>query len=379
MEIRFTRSGALEDLESLVSELSRHPEVEGILILAAAANPLPEDPFRVFLGQCSLPIFGGIFPQIIAEGDAHSTGFLVLGLRCAPRLKVVFGLNNRPSGSTEDLVGLPDSDAPEKSTLFTIVDGRSGGIDGFLKDLYATYGAQISYLGGGAGSLERVDWPCVFTNEGFFRDSAILAQLDLMSGVGVAHGMQVVGQSFLATESWQNKLQTLDWEPAFDVYREQLQTYGEVQGTPRTLLEKSREYAFGLSRSAAGEMVVRDPMFVGSDKEIICAGAIPRGCKINILKGEVDSFIKAAGSARQQAQKNYPGETPPVAILVFTCYSREIYLGDRFCEEIAAITEDETPVVGATTIGEIANLGQHYLEFLNKTVVAAQVRCRFSP
>jgi hypothetical protein len=49
-------------------------------------------------------------------------------------------------------------------------------------------------------------------------------------------------------------------------------------------------------------------------------------------------------------------------------------LEDRFGEEIEAVYRESTPLVGALTIGEIANSGRDYLEFYNKTSVVAVLR-----
>ncbi|WP_459939537.1 hypothetical protein [Desulfonatronum parangueonense] len=48
--------------------------------------------------------------------------------------------------------------------------------------------------------------------------------------------------------------------------------------------------------------------------------------------------------------------------------SRVLFLEHNFDKELAAV-EREMPLVGALTLGEIANTGDAYLEFYNKTSV----------
>ncbi len=44
-----------------------------------------------------------------------------------------------------------------------------------------------------------------------------------------------------------------------------------------------------------------------------------------------------------------------------------------FDDEIDAVFEEGTPLIGALTIGEIANSGTDYLEFYNKTSVVGML------
>ncbi|EQD46615.1 hypothetical protein B1A_14553 [mine drainage metagenome] len=50
------------------------------------------------------------------------------------------------------------------------------------------------------------------------------------------------------------------------------------------------------------------------------------------------------------------------------CISRALFLEQDFRQELAVI-HSPAPMLGALTIGEIANSGQDYLEFYNKTAV----------
>ncbi|NOR26155.1 MAG: hypothetical protein GQ542_17565 [Desulforhopalus sp.] len=51
------------------------------------------------------------------------------------------------------------------------------------------------------------------------------------------------------------------------------------------------------------------------------------------------------------------------------CISRVLFLGDKLQEEIEAVQDASAPLIGAFTIGEIANSGKDFLEFYNKTCI----------
>jgi hypothetical protein len=46
-----------------------------------------------------------------------------------------------------------------------------------------------------------------------------------------------------------------------------------------------------------------------------------------------------------------------------------LYLEDKFERELSAVKTDDTPMIGALTIGEIANDGYGHLDYYNKTAV----------
>ena len=56
-------------------------------------------------------------------------------------------------------------------------------------------------------------------------------------------------------------------------------------------------------------------------------------------------------------------------ILLIDCISRGLFLGEGFIREIEAVRAGNTPLIGALTLGEIANDGKDYMELYNKTCV----------
>ena len=58
-------------------------------------------------------------------------------------------------------------------------------------------------------------------------------------------------------------------------------------------------------------------------------------------------------------------------VLFIDCISRVLYLEEAFAQELSAVHEPDVPLIGALTLGEIANTGEDYLEFYNKTAVIA--------
>ena len=69
----------------------------------------------------------------------------------------------------------------------------------------------------------------------------------------------------------------------------------------------------------------------------------------------------------------YKGSCSDKTIFLIDCISRALFLGDDFIDEIKAVSEANTPMIGALSLGEIANNGREYLEFYNKTCVVGML------
>jgi len=69
--------------------------------------------------------------------------------------------------------------------------------------------------------------------------------------------------------------------------------------------------------------------------------------------------------------KRFPADCEAGLHIFMDCISRVLFLGAGFEEELEAVVQDNLPMVGACTIGEIANCGTEFLEYYNKTAVMA--------
>ena len=119
--------------------------------------------------------------------------------------------------------------------------------------------------------------PCVITNHGLKTDAAVLALVDSPSSVGVCHGWESIAGPFRVTESQGNTIQSIDWRPAFDLYRSVLRQYGRVELTRDNFFAVARGYPFGIAKLSA-ERVVRGPVRVTPEGYLLCVGDLPEGC-----------------------------------------------------------------------------------------------------
>jgi hypothetical protein len=369
MVIRFDAAGSPENLLEMIRSVSSFPGVSGLMIFACDANGFTSASIDPILRMAPIPVFGGVFPAIVHGREMFERGSLVIGLPKVLETRFIPDL----SKSGIDYEALLDFKIPDHEsalTMMVFVDGFARRINAFIESLFNNFGLQMNYIGGGAGSLSMVSKPCLFTNQGMMADCAVLALLGLASGVGVSHGWTHLSGPYRVTGSDHNMVFTLDWKPALDVYRKVVEAHSGMKLDADNLSRSFKSYPFGISRLES-ECIVRDPFRAGPDKSLICVGEVPQGAFVSILNGDESSLIQAAGKALDLAVKAFPSQCEAGVNIFIDCISRVLFLGEAFTAEMQSVYREDRPLVGACTIGEIANSGTEFLEFYNKTAVVA--------
>jgi len=374
MIIKIDETGTLEGLRKISNNIKDQELVKSMLILACDANGFTPEKVDPLLKEIPIPLFGGTFPAIINGQRKMDKGCIVVGLSAESRIEVIEELSNENVNYEETLEKkIPDLE--EMETMLLFVDGFSKRIGDFIESLFNIFGLEINYIGGGAGSLSMKQKPCLFTNAGIIQDSAVLALLDLKSGVGVRHGWQSVDGPYKVTQSDKNTIKTLEWKPAFEVYKKVVEDHSGKIFRDDNFFEIAKAYPFGITKIGA-ERIVRDPLILGEENTLVCVGEVPEGSFVDILNGSESSLIKASGEALAACKKAFGKDANRGLGIFIDCISRVLFLEDKFSEELNAVYEEGFPLIGACTIGEIANSGNDYLEFYNKTAVVAILETR---
>lgn len=368
----FEPTGTLEGLKSAIADVTNNNETKGLLILSADDNGFTPNVIDPLLQEISLPLFGGIFPQIIYGSQKFRRGSIVIGFTTDINIQFISEL----SSSTTQFDEIIDERIPntgDAKTMFVIVDGYSTRVSSLIESLFNIFGLELNYIGGGAGSINPVkidlnQMPCLLTNHGIKKDGAILALADIESGIGVSHGWDIIlSGPHKVTESEGNVLKTIDWRPAFEVYKEVIEINSEHSITEENFFEIAKSYPFGITKMES-ESIIRDPFAVNENNGLIFNVEIPQESFVNILTGDVRSLINAAENAYLESSASFRGKEDK-CVLVVDCISRVLFLKELFHKEIAVMSESATSLVGVLSIGEIANSGQDYLELYNKTCV----------
>ncbi len=333
------------------------------LILLCDDNNWPQEDIDKILTTIKTPLVGGIYPAIICDDKKMDKGFIIVGFPFPININIIENLSHfNDSEQLSGMVAEFDVDLDKDNSAAIMLDGNGINQEEALAAIYDNFGSELSYIGGGSGSLSFESKNCLCTNKGLIKDAVVLATYEPTSSVAVRHGWKKLKGPFLVTKSNKKDLIELDYRPALEVYKENLD---RDDITTDNFLEIAKEYAFGIKRMG-GEIIVRDPLSIDGNT-IICGGNLPTNSYVDILSAGKDEMIKAAKQASQEAlsldkDKNYQMG------FVIDCISRALFMGDDFTKELQAINQG-VPIVGTLSLGEVAYSGNGFLEFYNKTTV----------
>jgi len=372
MKLLFSPSGEVADFKQMVDELAADSSVEGLMVLACDKNDWTPGKLNPIIRKAQKPVFGGIFPQIIHQRKNWETGVLVVGLPKRPDVVCVSELSDPNIDYSVALEPFAEQweeyEGSGKDTLLVFVDGLSTRIAAFVEALFFSFGLERNFIGGGAGSLSFQKKPCLIAPTGLVGDAGIVVRLPMRSSLGVAHGWEPISDSMKVTGAERNIIKTLDWRPAFEVYRELVEEHSGRSFSDENFFDIAKCYPFGINK-VGSEVVVRDPLLRNENQELICVGEVPKGCFVRLLNGSPESLIAAAAHARELAEQTAPSSASGETFALFMdCISRVLFLGERIVDELETAAGDRE-LYGALTLGEIADDGRNYLEFYNKTSV----------
>lgn len=339
---------------------------EAYMLLLAEGELIDIEGLIKAFNEHKIVFFGGIFPQIIYDKQHFKTGLITTKLTLTQKPIIIEGFD------TGEIIipQLNDEKLDSKTISFiTFVDGLSTYISKYISCLYDKIGSA-SLIGGGAGSLSFKQQPCVFSNQGIFQNAAVIASVQHKCHVGSGHGWTDLRGPFVATKTNGNIIDELNWNAAFDVYKQVIDEDSGDTLTPETFPEISKSYPFGIYKEGE-EKIVRDPIAVTDKGGLICVGEVPENSMLFLLKGKPENLIEAAKKATQKALKNK--EEKAEHVFIIDCISRVLFLKDFYYVELnhvsQALVNQKTIIKGVLSIGEIASDGKGYVDFYNKTIV----------
>lgn len=352
-----------EALGQILSNFTEHESIQSILLLIGS-NSFNQPAFQSLIKACPKPILGGVFPGIIHSGKLHEKGILAIGLKDEMKVDFLPLEAKINQGALEQLA--KDLRVENGDSLFLFIDSMAQGKERMVHELFNLYGTEAHYLGGGTGTLDFLPFESLIHPGGFIGDGIVIGHVQKDIPMGVAHGWTSISKNLKVTEAEDNKVISINWEPAFEVYRSIVEEHSGEVFDDQNFFELSKSYPFGKLLIQA-EHVVRDP-YQTEGNSLLLVNSVAPGEFVQIMNGNTNDLLEATDRARMQV-KSKCNEEPNFCI---DCVSRMLFLADNFDAELQAMAGGNT-LSGALTIGEIANRGENYLELFNKTIALARL------
>lgn len=361
-------------LTDLLSDWRQRHPAGGVLALLAEADQdrLPE--LQAACRAQGVPLAGAIFPALVTDASFSARGLWLLGYHVMPPYALVTGLH---AGSAD---GPASAEAIRKAvearlqahpaTLFLIFDAMVPDISSILDALYLVLADRVRYMGVNAGSETFQPMPCLFDADQVMGDGALCLLLPDDRGAALEHGYRAPHDPVIATATAGNRILTIDWRPAFNVYSERVRRYYGVELTRENFYQYGAHFPFGI-QLASGDLIVRIPVALQDDGSLFCVGEVPANAVLTLLQApavdSVHSMDRLQGVLRQQF-----GDLAGRDLLTFYCAGRRMHLGEAAVNELAVLHSltGAAGLAGALSLGEIGNLSDGgYPQFHNATLV----------
>lgn len=324
--------------------------------------------FDEFLKTIKVKVCGGVFPSVVYDGQVLEMGIVVVPVLIPVDIRFYPELCHASERDFEF-----DFKLTNCQSLLVLVDGLARNIDCALNQIYQHFGQTLSVFGGGAGSLSFEQKPCLFTNQGLKMDAMLVMAMQHNWDLAIGHGWEVLEGPFLANQVDDNRIIELNFEPAAQLYKSVVEKHDGRLFKDYEFFELAKTYPFGLER-LDDDILVRDPVTIENDS-LVCVGRVPENTMLYILKGENDKLVSAAVSAVIHTVKQ---NTPATGIL-FDCISRKLFLQEQFDQELEGMSDaldEDSALIGALVLGEIASGMSGTIHFHNKTAVMAVSQAR---
>lgn len=337
-------------------------------VAEADAKKVPE--IQNSVNEMGISLIGAIFPALVFESEFKKNGLLLICLAQEPLWYLQSDIPKEPEALQDSLNTIihalsPDLDNADDSSLFLIFDAMLPNIATILDELYAELGSSVHYMGINAGSETFQPMPCLFDGQRIIENGMLAILIPQHDGAVLEHGYQKPKETIIATSTTENRIVSIDWKPAFEVYSERVQQQYGLEITRENFYEHAVHFPFGIIR-ADSEVLVRIPVLLDDDGALFCVGEIPENSILTLLDAPE---AKSLHTVENLVEKM--GEHP--VNMLFYCAGRRMHLLDAADEELKELQSrmGNKINVGALSLGEIGSSHKGgYPLFHNATLVS---------
>lgn len=362
------------DLATLLDELlewRREESPMGALALLPESEKERLPQLQAMCRANGLDLVGALFPAIIAGGQFHRQGMLLLPFDEMPHTALLPLLPSDANAAAAQIANAVEPLLDGNSyTLFLIFDGMLPNIASILDALYLLLADRLAYAGVNAGSETFESMHCLFDDCRIVSDGVLCLLLPGKQGAAIDHGYLAPKEIITATSTVGNHILSIDWRPAFEVYQEQVRHLYHLDLTADNFYEYASHFPLGIVL-ANNELLVRIPVVLAEDGSLFCVGEIPSNSMLTLLYAPQVDSVRSVNRLEHILQKDF-GPLGSRDLLLFYCAGRRLHLGDDALKELHLLGEATRAanVIGALSLGEIGSLSNWgYPLFHNATLV----------
>lgn len=333
----------------------------GVLALLPEAEAAGLPILQALCRQLDMPLVGAIFPALMTADGFIQHGVWLLRCSSMPHYFLLSDLNAANTAAERMAASLSSAlESPRfqvaKPTLFLIFDGLLPNIASILEEVYLLLADRVEYAGANAGSETFQPMPCLFDADQVI-DQGVLGLLwPEALGVVLEHGYVAPELFLTATSTEGNRIVSIDWRPAFEVYQ------ALVKDSYGVMLDRTNFYQYGVHfpfgiLSASGEILVRIPVGLNPDGSLSCVGEVPANSMLVLIQAS----DCASGVCVQQLSRDLFSRRPQLSgqgLVAFYCAGRRMHLGAAASADEAVELMAQTGVAtlaGALSLGEIGS------------------------
>lgn len=366
-------------IDPLLANWHQHSPEMGVFALVPESLAGQVQSLQQIFRDAGVPLIGAIFPALIDNGQFEQDGLLLIRLNKMPYYQLCTEippdgteLEQAVSALSRELTAALPADT-EQSTLFLIFDAMLPHIAQVLEHLYLQIADRVRYMGVNAGSETFQPLPCLFDQERLVQNGLLAVLLPHHQGAALEHGYTAPERFIAATSTEGNRIISIEWRPAFEVYNERVRAQFGVEITRDNFYQYAVHFPFGIIR-ADGEILVRIPVALQEDGSLYCVGEIPSNAILTLLEAPPVHSTTTTELLANALKTAHQGEG---ALLSFYCAGRRLHLGiDAAQEELHSLGDrlGEAPLYGALSLGEIGSSRRGgYPLFHNAAVVVTRV------
>lgn len=293
------------------------------------------------------------------DGELEQPGIACMLLEVDKRFfKILFrSINNDLTGVATE-IAMAGKTAFSHPAFIILVSGLTNDGEIILKQIQKIAGETTAIYGGFASEQMKFADTFIFGNDQITTNgiAALVLDSEKISVEGLsAGGWKPIGIVRTITKSDNNKVFTIDNEPALDLIARYLKmSIDDFKKGPEIFASLSKKFQLQLQRNDS-YAVMRAPIWVDVDERSVSyTGVMPEGCRIQFALlpsfEVIDNVVKEFENV-QAANEN------PDAILIFSCKAREMIFGPLIAEEVERLNELwNKPMSGFLSYGEIGKV-----------------------